>query len=122
LRLTTERSRATSYWAALSAAGCLVNMSESFRNLVLECWLSGGRVVVRRKCVAFSDLVVPGENGFLAAPSTEVAIGFADVNARLTSFEASSPRGPNGEGACRALRETLVDSRNDRGRAAIGRP
>jgi glycosyltransferase involved in cell wall biosynthesis len=60
---------------ALSRALCLVNMSESesFGIVLLEAWLAGRPVVAARKCAAFADLVVHGENGFLAASCEEIA-------------------------------------------------
>jgi glycosyltransferase involved in cell wall biosynthesis len=60
---------------ALSRALCLVNMSESesFGIVLLEAWLAGRPVVAARKCAAFADLVVHGENGFLADTVDDVA-------------------------------------------------
>jgi glycosyltransferase involved in cell wall biosynthesis len=60
---------------ALSLALCLVNMSESesFGIVLLETWLAGRPVVAQRKCMAFADLVVSGENGFLVESQTEIA-------------------------------------------------
>jgi len=60
---------------ALSLALCLVNMSdsESFGIVLLEGWASGAPVVAQRKCVAFSELVSDGDNGFLAETVEEVA-------------------------------------------------
>jgi glycosyltransferase involved in cell wall biosynthesis len=60
---------------ALASALCLVNMSESesFGIVLLEAWLAGRPVVAARKCAAFADLVVHGENGFLAASCEEIA-------------------------------------------------
>jgi glycosyltransferase involved in cell wall biosynthesis len=60
---------------ALSLALCLVNMSESesFGIVLLESWLSGRPVVAQRRCLAFADLVTPGEDGFLAESVDEVA-------------------------------------------------
>jgi glycosyltransferase involved in cell wall biosynthesis len=59
---------------ALSLALCLVNMSESesFGIVLLEAWLSGSPVVAQRKCMAFAELVVSGENGFLVESSSEI--------------------------------------------------
>jgi glycosyltransferase involved in cell wall biosynthesis len=59
---------------ALSLSLCLVNMSdsESFGIVLLESWLSGRPVVAQRKCLAFADLVVAGENGFLAESPAEI--------------------------------------------------
>ena len=60
---------------ALSHALCLVNMSESesFGIVLLEAWLAGRPVVAQRRCMAFSDLIVSGQNGFLAESPAEVA-------------------------------------------------
>jgi glycosyltransferase involved in cell wall biosynthesis len=60
---------------ALRAAHVLVNMSasESFGIVLLEAWLAGTPVVANRRCIAFTDLVDDGVNGFLADDSTEVA-------------------------------------------------
>ncbi len=60
---------------ALSLAMCLVNMSESesFGIVLLESWLSGTPVVAQRTCMAFAELVVPGENGFLVETRAEIA-------------------------------------------------
>jgi len=60
---------------ALSLAMCLVNMSESesFGIVLLESWLSGTPVVAQRACMAFSELVVPGENGFLVQTREDIA-------------------------------------------------
>jgi len=60
---------------ALSLALCLVNMSESesFGIVLLEAWFAGRPVVAQRKCMAFSDLIVSGQNGFLAESPAEVA-------------------------------------------------
>lgn len=60
---------------ALSLSLCLVNMSdsESFGIVLLEAWLSGRPVVAQRKCLAFADLIIPGENGFLAESPGELA-------------------------------------------------
>ena len=60
---------------ALSLAVCLANMSESesFGIVLVESWLSGRPVVAQRRCMAFTDLVVPGENGLLADSVAELA-------------------------------------------------
>jgi len=60
---------------ALSSALCLVNMSESesFGIVLLEAWLSGRPVVAQRRCMAFADLLMPGENGVLVETPTELA-------------------------------------------------
>jgi glycosyltransferase involved in cell wall biosynthesis len=60
---------------ALACALCLANLSESesFGIVLLESWLAGRPVVAQRRCVAFTDLVVHGENGFLAETAEEVA-------------------------------------------------
>jgi glycosyltransferase involved in cell wall biosynthesis len=64
---------------ALSDSLCLVNMSESesFGIVLLEAWLAGKPVIAQRRCVAFADLVVPDENGFLAE-STEDVVEYID--------------------------------------------
>ena len=60
---------------ALSLALCLVNMSdsESFGIVLLEAWLAGRPVVAQRRCMAFSELVASGENGYLAESPSEIA-------------------------------------------------
>jgi glycosyltransferase involved in cell wall biosynthesis len=62
---------------ALASALCLVNMSESesFGIVLLEAWLSGIPVIAERDCVAFAELVVPGENGFLAESVDDIVRG-----------------------------------------------
>jgi glycosyltransferase involved in cell wall biosynthesis len=59
---------------ALKRAVCLVNMSESesFGIVLLESWLAGRPVIAQQRCVAFTDLVQPGVNGFLAATEAEL--------------------------------------------------
>jgi glycosyltransferase involved in cell wall biosynthesis len=63
---------------ALSLAICLVNMSdsESFGIVLLEAWLAGSPVVAQGKCMAFAELVVPGENGFLVESPAQIAAAF----------------------------------------------
>ena len=60
---------------ALGRALCLVNMSESesFGIVLLESWLAGRPVIAQRNCIAFSDLVVSGRNGFLVESPSELA-------------------------------------------------
>jgi glycosyltransferase involved in cell wall biosynthesis len=60
---------------ALRAAGVLVNMSasESFGIVLLEAWLAGTPVVANRRCLAFTDLVDDGINGFLVDNVEELA-------------------------------------------------
>jgi len=59
---------------ALSLSVCLVNMSESesFGIVLLESWLAGRPVVAQRQCLAFTDLVASGRNGFLADSPAEI--------------------------------------------------
>jgi len=75
---------------ALSNARCLVNMSESesFGIVLLEAWLAGRPVVAARKCAAFADLVVHGENGFLAGSADELV----DAVATYFTEEATATR------------------------------
>jgi glycosyltransferase involved in cell wall biosynthesis len=60
---------------ALSLSLCLATMSdsESFGIVLLESWLSGRPVVAEGRCLAFADLVTPGENGVLASTAADVA-------------------------------------------------
>jgi glycosyltransferase involved in cell wall biosynthesis len=46
--------------------------SESFGIVLLEAWLAGRPVVAARKCAAFAEIVVHGENGFLAGSAGEI--------------------------------------------------
>ena len=80
---------------ALSLSLCLVNMSESesFGIVLLEAWLSGRPVVARRRCLAFADLVVPGENGFLAESLAEVARAIESYLADPDLAERQGERG-----------------------------
>jgi glycosyltransferase involved in cell wall biosynthesis len=85
---------------ALSLSLCLVNMSdsESFGIVLLESWLSGRPVVAQRKCLAFADLVVPGENGFLAESPAEIG--------RAIEFYLADPASAVEHGNCgKALAE-----------------
>jgi glycosyltransferase involved in cell wall biosynthesis len=81
---------------ALSLALCLVNMSESesFGIVLLEAWLSGRPVVAQRKCMAFADLVVSGENGILAESSSELVLA---LQYYLSSPEAAARHAANGK-------------------------
>jgi len=83
---------------ALSAALCLANMSESesFGIVLLEAWLSGRPVVAQRRCLAFTDLVVPGENGFLAEAPDEVARA---IDAYLADPDLAARHGAAGKRA-----------------------
>jgi FkbM family methyltransferase len=59
---------------ALCRCACLVNMSESesFGIVLVEAWAVGRPVVAQRRCVAFTDLVVDGENGRLVETPEEI--------------------------------------------------
>jgi glycosyltransferase involved in cell wall biosynthesis len=59
---------------ALAECVCLVNMSESesFGIVLLEAWAMRRPVVAQRNCVAFTDLVQDGVNGYLAEGPHEV--------------------------------------------------
>jgi glycosyltransferase involved in cell wall biosynthesis len=80
---------------ALSLALCLVNMSESesFGIVLLEAWLSGRPVVAQRKCVAFAELVVSGENGILVESTSELV---AAVQYYLSSPGVAAQHAANG--------------------------
>jgi glycosyltransferase involved in cell wall biosynthesis len=59
---------------ALAQCACLVNMSESesFGIVLLEAWAMRRPVVAQRNCMAFTDLVQDGVNGYLAESPPEV--------------------------------------------------
>jgi glycosyltransferase involved in cell wall biosynthesis len=80
---------------ALSLAMCLVNMSESesFGIVLLESWLSGKPVVAQRACMAFAELVVSGENGFLVETRAEIAEALEHYLARPDVAEQHARRG-----------------------------
>jgi glycosyltransferase involved in cell wall biosynthesis len=80
---------------ALSLALCLVNMSESesFGIVLLEAWLSGRPVVAQRKCMAFAELVVSGENGMLVESSLEIVRALEQY---LTRPEVATRHAENG--------------------------
>jgi glycosyltransferase involved in cell wall biosynthesis len=80
---------------ALSLALCLVNMSESesFGIVLLEAWLSGTPVVAQRKCMAFAELVVSGENGVLVESSAEIVRA---LQCYLSSPEVATRHAENG--------------------------
>lgn len=60
---------------ALQSCACLITMStsESFGIVIVEAWMCGKPVVARRSCLAFSELVTDGEDGFLVDTSAEAA-------------------------------------------------
>lgn len=84
---------------ALRRAAALVNMSssESFGIVILEAWMAGCPVIVRRASSAFRELVQHGHTGLLADPSTLRA----DIEALLADPSAARRMARAGEIAVR---------------------
>jgi glycosyltransferase involved in cell wall biosynthesis len=80
---------------ALKRSLCLVNMSESesFGIVLLEAWLAGRPVIANRTCIAFSDLVQSGRNGFLVGTAVELAEA---IDAYLTNEDLAAKHAAEG--------------------------
>jgi len=60
---------------ALYECVAMANMSqsESFGIVILEAWMAGKPVVVNRNCLAFQELVVSGQDGWLCQGAADLA-------------------------------------------------